>query len=57
MIRIQKDLTMARMSRSAAGEILYGRRRWTVVGASLYEPINAYKPVATSVEIVDGPFE
>jgi hypothetical protein len=30
---------------------------WTVVGASLYEPINAYKPVAASIGIVDGPFE
>jgi hypothetical protein len=27
------------------------------MGASLYEPINVYKPVAPNVGIVDGPFE
>ena len=27
------------------------------MGASLYEPINVYKPVAPSIGIVDGPFE
>jgi hypothetical protein len=27
------------------------------MGASLYEPINVYKPVAASIGIVDGPFE
>jgi glutamate/aspartate transport system substrate-binding protein len=27
------------------------------MGASLYEPINVYKPVAPNVDIVDGPFE
>jgi hypothetical protein len=27
------------------------------VGASLYEPINVYKPMATDIGIVDGPFE
>jgi hypothetical protein len=27
------------------------------VGASLYEPINVYKPVAPNIGIVDGPFE
>ena len=27
------------------------------MGASLYEPINAYKPVAPNIGIVDGPFE
>ena len=25
--------------------------------ASLYEPINVYKPVAPNIGIVDGPFE
>jgi len=25
--------------------------------ASLYEPINVYKPVAANIGIVDGPFE
>ncbi len=27
------------------------------MGAALYEPINVYKPVATNIGIVDGPFE
>ena len=27
------------------------------MGASLYEPINVYKPVAANIGIVDGPFE
>jgi hypothetical protein len=27
------------------------------VGASLYDPINVYKPVAPNIGIVDGPFE
>jgi hypothetical protein len=27
------------------------------VGATLYEPINVYKPLAASIGIVDGPFE
>lgn len=27
------------------------------MGASLYDPINVYKPVATNIGIVDGPFE
>jgi hypothetical protein len=27
------------------------------VGASLYEPINVYKPIAPDIGIVDGPFE
>jgi hypothetical protein len=27
------------------------------MGASLYEPINTYKPVAPNIGIVDGPFE
>jgi len=27
------------------------------MGASLYEPINVYKPVAADIGIVDGPFE
>jgi hypothetical protein len=27
------------------------------MGASLYEPINIYKPVAPNIGIVDGPFE
>jgi hypothetical protein len=27
------------------------------MGASLYEPINVYKPVAQDIGIVDGPFE
>ena len=27
------------------------------VSASLYEPINVYKPVAPNIGIVDGPFE
>ena len=27
------------------------------MGASLYEPINVYKPIAPDVGIVDGPFE
>src|SRR5262249_24410658 len=27
------------------------------MGASLYEPINVYKPVASNIGIVDGPFE
>jgi hypothetical protein len=27
------------------------------LGASLYEPINVYKPVAPDIGIVDGPFE
>jgi hypothetical protein len=27
------------------------------MGASLYEPINVYKPVASDIDIVDGPFE
>ena len=27
------------------------------MGASLYEPINTYKPVAANIGIVDGPFE
>jgi hypothetical protein len=27
------------------------------MGASLYEPINVYKPLATNIGIVDGPFE
>src|SRR5262245_5274858 len=27
------------------------------MGASLYEPINVYKPVAPDIGIVDGPFE
>jgi hypothetical protein len=27
------------------------------MGASLYEPINLYKPVAPNIGIVDGPFE
>ena len=27
------------------------------MGASLYEPINVYKPVAPNIGIVDGPFE
>ena len=27
------------------------------MGASLYEPINVYKPMAPDVGIVDGPFE
>jgi len=27
------------------------------MGASLYEPINIYKPVAANIGIVDGPFE
>jgi hypothetical protein len=27
------------------------------VGASLYDPINVYKPIAPDVGIVDGPFE
>src|SRR5215468_5782776 len=27
------------------------------MGASLYEPINVYKPVARNIGIVDGPFE
>ena len=29
----------------------------TTMGASLYEPINVYKPVAADIGIVDGPFE
>src|SRR5262249_15074289 len=28
-----------------------------LMGASLYEPINVYKPVAPNIGIVDGPFE
>ena len=27
------------------------------MGASLYEPINVYKPVAPNIGVVDGPFE
>ncbi len=27
------------------------------MGASLYEPINVYKPVAANIGIVDGPVE
>src|SRR5829696_10208832 len=27
------------------------------MGASLYEPINVYKPLAPDIGIVDGPFE
>jgi hypothetical protein len=27
------------------------------MGASLYEPINVYKPLAADIGIVDGPFE
>src|SRR6266511_2394196 len=27
------------------------------MGASLYEPINEYKPVAPNIGIIDGPFE
>src|SRR5215216_2086162 len=27
------------------------------MGASLYEPINVYKPIAPNIGIVDGPFE
>jgi hypothetical protein len=27
------------------------------MGAALYEPINAYKPVAANIGVVDGPFE
>jgi hypothetical protein len=27
------------------------------MGASLYDPINVYKPVAPNIGIVDGPFE
>ena len=27
------------------------------MGASLYEPINVYKPVAPNIGIADGPFE
>src|SRR5262245_20742548 len=27
------------------------------VGASLYEPINVYKPIAPTIGVVDGPFE
>ena len=27
------------------------------MGASLYEPINVYKPVAPNIGTVDGPFE
>jgi hypothetical protein len=27
------------------------------MGASLYEPINVYKPVGRNIGIVDGPFE
>jgi hypothetical protein len=27
------------------------------MGAALYEPINVYKPVATNIGVVDGPFE
>ena len=29
----------------------------TTLAASLYEPINVYKPVAPNIGIVDGPFE
>jgi hypothetical protein len=38
----------------------YLQRQPTMVGkmgASLYEPINVYKPVASNIGIVDGPFE
>ena len=27
------------------------------MGATLYEPINVYKPLALNIGIVDGPFE
>lgn len=27
------------------------------MGASLYEPINVYKPIAPNIGVVDGPFE
>src|SRR6516165_12262657 len=31
--------------------------RKMTVGASLYEPINVYKPMGPDIGIVDGPFE
>ena len=31
--------------------------RAVTVGASLYEPINVYKPMGPDIGIVDGPFE
>src|SRR5262245_49903736 len=34
-----------------------GAMRRSPMGASLYEPINVYKPVAPDIGIVDGPFE
>ena len=27
------------------------------MGATFYDPINVYKPVATNIEVVDGPLE
>ena len=32
-------------------------RKVTCVGASLYEPINVYKPMGPQIGIIDGPFE
>ena len=35
-----------------------GRRRWPEhMSATLYDPINVYKPLATNIGVVDGPFE
>src|SRR5262249_47775080 len=34
-----------------------GARMVCNMGASLYEPINVYKPVAPNIGVVDGPFE
>ena len=33
------------------------RQTAIVVGATLYDPINVYKPLAANIGIVDGPFE
>jgi hypothetical protein len=46
---------------SGRGSLQYARRTsrhmMPPMGASLYEPINVYKPLAPNIGIVDGPFE
>ena len=46
----------AQTSRDQTYSVQEAFRKMTV-GASLYEPINVYKPIALDIGIVDGPFE
>lgn len=54
-------LPVHRLSCSVLAEAITGslaRGIWGVImGASLYEPINVYKPVAPDIGIIDGSLE